>query len=77
MDRGYALAGSPETVRQRLADYQKELGFGTFSGIFQFGSLGHDEFLRSVTLFAEQVMPALRPLGQDEGGVDQAAAPAG
>jgi alkanesulfonate monooxygenase SsuD/methylene tetrahydromethanopterin reductase-like flavin-dependent oxidoreductase (luciferase family) len=67
MDRGYALAGSPETIRQRLADYQKELGFGTFSGIFQFGTLGHEEFLRSVTLFAEQVMPALRPLGHDDG----------
>jgi alkanesulfonate monooxygenase SsuD/methylene tetrahydromethanopterin reductase-like flavin-dependent oxidoreductase (luciferase family) len=76
MDRGYALAGSPETIRQRLADHQKELGFGTFSGIFQFGSLGHEEFLRSVTLFAEQVMPALRALGQDD-RVGQAAAPAG
>jgi alkanesulfonate monooxygenase SsuD/methylene tetrahydromethanopterin reductase-like flavin-dependent oxidoreductase (luciferase family) len=66
MDRGYALAGSPETVRQRLTEYQRELGFGTFSGIFQFGSLGHEEFLRSVTLFADQVMPALRPLGPDD-----------
>lgn len=65
LERGYALAGSPATVRQRIEEYQKELGFGTFSGIFQFGSLGHEKFRHSVTLFAEQVMPALRPLGQD------------
>ena len=67
LERGYALAGSPATVRQRLEQYQRELGFGTFSGIFQFGSLGHEQFLRSVTLFAEQVMPALRPLAQEAG----------
>jgi alkanesulfonate monooxygenase SsuD/methylene tetrahydromethanopterin reductase-like flavin-dependent oxidoreductase (luciferase family) len=73
MDRGYALAGSPETVRQRLEEFQKELGFGTFTGVFQFGTLGHEEFLRSVTLFADRVMPALRPLGQDQ---EQAATPA-
>jgi alkanesulfonate monooxygenase SsuD/methylene tetrahydromethanopterin reductase-like flavin-dependent oxidoreductase (luciferase family) len=72
LDRGYAIAGSPATVRQLIREYHKELGFGTFSGIFQFGSLGHEAFLRSVTLFAERVMPTLRPLAQDT--PDQAAA---
>lgn len=66
VDRGYAIIGSADTVRQRLTEYQRELGFGTFSGIVQFGSLPHEDFLASVGRFAEEVMPALRPLGVAE-----------
>ncbi|HLI38460.1 MAG TPA: LLM class flavin-dependent oxidoreductase [Streptosporangiaceae bacterium] len=75
MDRGYAVAGSPETVRQQITAYQKDLGFGTFSGIFQFGTVSHEEFTRSVTLFAENVMPALRPLAGGQPAVPAAGAP--
>ena len=65
IERGYALVGSPATVRQQLGQYAGELGFGIFCGICQFGSLGHKEFERSVRLFADAVMPALRPAGSD------------
>jgi alkanesulfonate monooxygenase SsuD/methylene tetrahydromethanopterin reductase-like flavin-dependent oxidoreductase (luciferase family) len=65
IERGYVLLGSPESVRQQIERHQGELGFGIFSGIFQFGSLGHEEFERSVRLFAGQVLPALRPVGSD------------
>jgi alkanesulfonate monooxygenase SsuD/methylene tetrahydromethanopterin reductase-like flavin-dependent oxidoreductase (luciferase family) len=65
VERGYVLLGSPESVRQQIERHQAELGFGIFSGIFQFGSLGHEEFERSVRLFAGQVLPALRPAGSD------------
>jgi alkanesulfonate monooxygenase SsuD/methylene tetrahydromethanopterin reductase-like flavin-dependent oxidoreductase (luciferase family) len=65
VERGYVLLGSPESVRQQIERHQGELGFGIFSGIFQFGSLGHEEFERSVRLFAGQVLPALRPAGSD------------
>jgi hypothetical protein len=30
--------------------------------MFQFGSLDHEDFTTSLTLFAQHVMPALRPL---------------
>jgi alkanesulfonate monooxygenase SsuD/methylene tetrahydromethanopterin reductase-like flavin-dependent oxidoreductase (luciferase family) len=69
IERGYAIVGSAETVRQKLTEYQQELGFGTFSGIFQFGSLPHDAFKASVTRFASEVMPALRPLGVEAASV--------
>lgn len=65
VERGYVLLGSPESVRQQIERYQSELEFGIFSGIFQFGSLGHEEFERSVRLFAGSVLPALRPVGSD------------
>ncbi len=65
IERGYALVGSPATIRQQLEQYASELGFGIFCGICQFGSLGHEEFERSVRLFADGVIPALRPAGSD------------
>jgi alkanesulfonate monooxygenase SsuD/methylene tetrahydromethanopterin reductase-like flavin-dependent oxidoreductase (luciferase family) len=64
VDRGYAVIGSPDTVRSRLEDYQKELGFGYLCPMFQFGSLSHEDFSASLGLFAQKVMPALRPLGE-------------
>ena len=60
--RGYALVGSAETVRQQIESYQAEMGFGLLSGVFQFGSLPHELFRRSVSLFADKVMPHLRAL---------------
>ena len=57
------LLGSADSVRQQIERHQGELGFGIFSGIFQFGSLGHEEFERSVRLFAGSVLPALRQAG--------------
>jgi alkanesulfonate monooxygenase SsuD/methylene tetrahydromethanopterin reductase-like flavin-dependent oxidoreductase (luciferase family) len=60
VERGYVLLGSAESVRQQIERHHSELGFGIFSGIFQFGTLGHEEFERSVRLFAGSVLPALR-----------------
>jgi alkanesulfonate monooxygenase SsuD/methylene tetrahydromethanopterin reductase-like flavin-dependent oxidoreductase (luciferase family) len=74
--RGYALIGSPDTVRQKFEAYQKELGFGCFCGVFQFGSLGHDHFLDSLHLFAQKVMPAIRDLGASHDVPAPLAAPA-
>ncbi|MQA10762.1 MAG: LLM class flavin-dependent oxidoreductase [Pseudonocardiaceae bacterium] len=64
MDGGYALVGSPETVADQLAHYQSEMGFGTISGMFQFGTMGMEEFQQSVTLFGDKVLPKLRDLGR-------------
>jgi len=64
IERGYAVVGSPAAVRSRLEQYQKDLGFGVLCPLFQFGDLAPDYFAASLTLFAQQVMPALRPLGE-------------
>ncbi len=62
MDGGFALVGSADSIADRLAQYRSEMGFGTISCMFQFGSLGMEEFTESVTLFAEKVLPRLRAL---------------
>jgi alkanesulfonate monooxygenase SsuD/methylene tetrahydromethanopterin reductase-like flavin-dependent oxidoreductase (luciferase family) len=63
---GYALVGSPESVTARLAELQEELGFGQVIGLFSIGDITHKETIRSMELFASQVIPATRPLGVTE-----------
>jgi alkanesulfonate monooxygenase SsuD/methylene tetrahydromethanopterin reductase-like flavin-dependent oxidoreductase (luciferase family) len=63
-EKGYFIVGSADTVRQRLEALHAEMGFGTLMGSFQFGYLGHEDFASSVQLFADKVLPALRPLGE-------------
>jgi alkanesulfonate monooxygenase SsuD/methylene tetrahydromethanopterin reductase-like flavin-dependent oxidoreductase (luciferase family) len=58
--QGQAIAGSPETVRAFLAEQIKRTGANYIVGQFCFGDLSVVEMLRSVELFAGEVMPALR-----------------
>ena len=60
IEQGQAIAGSPETVRAFLAAQIEDSGANYVVGQFCFGDLALDEMLRSVELFAAQVMPALR-----------------
>ena len=54
------LVGSPETVRQRLVDYVRELRIGTVLSLLQFGSLPPDLTAKSMRLYAEEVVPYVR-----------------
>ncbi|MPZ13295.1 MAG: LLM class flavin-dependent oxidoreductase [Chloroflexi bacterium] len=63
-DEGMIVFGSPETVRQRLDAFQRDMRFGILVPLLQFGSLPHDLTVKNMELFAREVMPHLRPLGQ-------------
>jgi alkanesulfonate monooxygenase SsuD/methylene tetrahydromethanopterin reductase-like flavin-dependent oxidoreductase (luciferase family) len=54
------LVGSPATVRAQLQRYVAAAGGNYFAGTFAFGSLTGDQILRSLDLFAREVMPAFR-----------------
>jgi alkanesulfonate monooxygenase SsuD/methylene tetrahydromethanopterin reductase-like flavin-dependent oxidoreductase (luciferase family) len=58
---GYVLLGSPRTVRDRLAEIQKDLGIGLFVGGGRIGDMPHEKAARSAELFAREVMPHFRP----------------
>jgi alkanesulfonate monooxygenase SsuD/methylene tetrahydromethanopterin reductase-like flavin-dependent oxidoreductase (luciferase family) len=60
--QGQAIAGAPDTVCAFLASQTKECGVNYIVGQFCFGDLALGEMLRSVELFAAQVMPALRKM---------------
>jgi alkanesulfonate monooxygenase SsuD/methylene tetrahydromethanopterin reductase-like flavin-dependent oxidoreductase (luciferase family) len=57
---GTFICGSPATVRDRLVEYQKLVGFGNFLALLQFGTLPHDLTVASMERFATRVMPELR-----------------
>jgi alkanesulfonate monooxygenase SsuD/methylene tetrahydromethanopterin reductase-like flavin-dependent oxidoreductase (luciferase family) len=64
MDRSIAegsfICGSPETVNRQIRDIAIQAGADTFLGEFTFGALEHSKVMRSLGLFADKVMPALR-----------------
>jgi len=56
-----ALVGSPATVRAYVQAYAAQTGANYFVGAFQWGDLTHAEAMRSLDLFAAEVMPAVSP----------------
>ena len=65
------VVGSPETVRQRLEEYAQQVGFGTLVANFSVGNVPHDLTRKSMTLFAQEVMPKLRHVNADDPVVTQ------
>lgn len=61
IERGvFSIVGSPETVRQKLAHYQKELGAGVVLTGCQTGTLPHDLARKSMELLAREVLPKVK-----------------
>jgi alkanesulfonate monooxygenase SsuD/methylene tetrahydromethanopterin reductase-like flavin-dependent oxidoreductase (luciferase family) len=75
IELGIILCGSPDTVRRRLADSHRTLGFQNFLGLMQFGTLPRDLTERNIRMFAAEVMPALQSLtDKDYAGMQPQAA---
>lgn len=55
---GAVIVGSPDTVRRTVAQHFEESGGNYFMGSFAWGALTPEQSLRSVDLFAREVMPA-------------------
>jgi alkanesulfonate monooxygenase SsuD/methylene tetrahydromethanopterin reductase-like flavin-dependent oxidoreductase (luciferase family) len=56
----YAIVGSPQTVRQKLEHWQKELGCGVVLTGCQAGSLPHELARKSMELLTRAVLPHVR-----------------
>jgi alkanesulfonate monooxygenase SsuD/methylene tetrahydromethanopterin reductase-like flavin-dependent oxidoreductase (luciferase family) len=52
--------GSPQTVAEKIHRAASEGLFNTFLGEFNFADLPEEDLMRSIRLFGEQVIPALR-----------------
>jgi alkanesulfonate monooxygenase SsuD/methylene tetrahydromethanopterin reductase-like flavin-dependent oxidoreductase (luciferase family) len=55
------IVGTPAQVRAEVERHMQETGANYFVGRFCFGTLSHEAALRSVKLFADEVMPHFRP----------------
>jgi alkanesulfonate monooxygenase SsuD/methylene tetrahydromethanopterin reductase-like flavin-dependent oxidoreductase (luciferase family) len=58
----FAIVGSPETVRQKLEQYQKLLGVGVVLTGCQTGAVDHSLTRTSMELLAREVLPHFRSL---------------
>jgi len=59
----FAITGCPETVRQKLAHYQKELGVGVVLTGCQVGTMPHEMARKSMEMLAREVLPHIRGQG--------------
>jgi alkanesulfonate monooxygenase SsuD/methylene tetrahydromethanopterin reductase-like flavin-dependent oxidoreductase (luciferase family) len=62
---GHVIAGSPETVRQRMEELCKGLNVGNIFCLMHVGDMPADKCMYSSRLFAEKVMPHLRGMFPD------------
>jgi alkanesulfonate monooxygenase SsuD/methylene tetrahydromethanopterin reductase-like flavin-dependent oxidoreductase (luciferase family) len=68
VNKGYVIAGSPATVRERLKEeVVKGLRVGNLMVLVQIGSMPHELTLKNIDLFAREVLPSLREIWDDEG----------
>jgi hypothetical protein len=65
VDSGFIVAGSPETVRQRMEHLIKSLRVGNIFLLLHVGNMPKDKCMASTKLFAEKVMPHLRNIWPD------------
>jgi hypothetical protein len=71
VEKGYVIAGSPATVRDRLKEEViKGLNVGNLMVLLQIGSMPHELTLENMDLFAKKVLPELRGAWNDEGWVN-------
>jgi alkanesulfonate monooxygenase SsuD/methylene tetrahydromethanopterin reductase-like flavin-dependent oxidoreductase (luciferase family) len=57
---GTVIAGSPQTVRDRIARMRERTGLGILVCMLQFGVMGDELAKRNMEMFASEVMPAFR-----------------
>ena len=62
LESGHAVVGSPETVRERIAELSESMGFGLLCALLHIGDMPHHRTVKNMELFAREVMPHLRPL---------------
>ena len=58
LEHGDAVAGTPETVRDFIAHEVEATGVNYYVCDFAFGTISHEDAMRSIELFAREVMPA-------------------
>jgi alkanesulfonate monooxygenase SsuD/methylene tetrahydromethanopterin reductase-like flavin-dependent oxidoreductase (luciferase family) len=61
VDRGYLVAGSPATVADRINDMADKLNVGHLMTLLHFGNMSKEVTLHNTRMFAEKVIPRLRP----------------
>ena len=59
LDR-FLVIGTPDTVIRQIKRVQERVGITHFNCSFWFGDIEHPRIMKSMTLFANEVLPAFR-----------------
>ncbi len=62
VERGYVVVGSPDEVAEKLEEVARTLNVGHLMLLMQYGNMGKELTQYNTRLFAERVLPRLRPL---------------
>lgn len=65
IESGWAVAGGPASVRERLLGMAEESGCGVVIPLLQFGDMPHERAIANMERFASQVLPALKEFSPD------------
>jgi alkanesulfonate monooxygenase SsuD/methylene tetrahydromethanopterin reductase-like flavin-dependent oxidoreductase (luciferase family) len=65
VDNGYVIVGSPNDIVEQLRELATTLNIGQLMLLMQFGNMSKDLTTYNTRLFAEKVMPKLKPLFSD------------
>lgn len=63
---GSMLVGSPETVANKLIDMIETLGLNRFMLHLPLGSMPHEDIMKAIKLFGEEVAPRVREYFKDK-----------
>jgi alkanesulfonate monooxygenase SsuD/methylene tetrahydromethanopterin reductase-like flavin-dependent oxidoreductase (luciferase family) len=70
VDSQVAIVGSPATVADQIEAFVREFRIGNLLVMLQNGSMPRDLTEKNISLFAEEVLPRLRPIWDAEGWVN-------
>ncbi|HYW26035.1 MAG TPA: LLM class flavin-dependent oxidoreductase [Terriglobales bacterium] len=62
-----AIVGSPASVADQIGEFVREFRIGNLLAMLQNGSMPRELTEKNISLFAEEVLPRLRPIWDDEG----------
>ncbi|MFM7119161.1 MAG: flavin-dependent oxidoreductase, partial [Gammaproteobacteria bacterium] len=71
VDDGYVIAGSPDTVTEKMHELITSLRVGNIFCLIHVGDMPQDKCNRSSELFAREVMPRLRNVWPDHAQDDR------
>jgi len=74
MEKGIVIAGNPDTVAKKMTYLHERCNIGHMLMMNQAGFMPADKVRRSMELFAKEVYPAIRHLGEGAGAREQVGA---
>ena len=67
VDHQFVIGGGPQSVADQLEAAVRNLRVGNLMVLLHIGSMPHELTKKNIALFAEEVLPRLRPIWDDEG----------